>query len=279
MPVLLAFATALVYGVADYCGGRATRSATSVAVTLAGQSVSLVGLLVLVPLLGDPVPAGGAWAWGAGAGLAGVLALVCFYHALSAGAMTVVAPVTAVVSVVVPVVVGLAQGERPGISAYVGAAVAVAGVALVSGAFGGHDRATPGAIVALAALAGMGFGLVFVFLAHTGDDAGLWPLVAARLVSVPVVLLVALISRRSLALPPPAPVPAFASGLLDMTANALYLAAARSGLLSIVAVVASLYPASTVVLATTIDRERLARPQVVGLGLCLVALVLVTLGR
>jgi drug/metabolite transporter (DMT)-like permease len=279
MPVLLAFATALVYGVADYCGGRATRSATSVAVTLAGQSVSLVGLLVLVPLLGDPVPAGGDWAWGAGAGLAGVLALVCFYHALSAGAMTVVAPVTAVVSVVVPVIVGLAQGERPGVSAYVGAAVAVAGVALVSGAFGGHDRVTPAPIVALAALAGVGFGLVFVFLAHTGDDAGLWPLLAARLVSVPAVLLLALLTRRSLALPSPAPAPAFASGLLDMTANALYLAAARSGLLTIVAVVASLYPASTVVLATTIDRERLARPQVVGLGLCLVALVLVTLGR
>jgi drug/metabolite transporter (DMT)-like permease len=138
---------------------------------------------------------------------------------------------------------------------------------------------TPAPIVALAALAGVGFGLVFVFLAHTGDDAGLWPLLAARLVSVPAVLLLALLTRRSLALPSPAPAPAFASGLLDMTANALYLAAARSGLLTIVAVVASLYPASTVVLATSIDRERLARPQVVGLGLCLVALVLVTLGR
>ena len=112
------------YGVADYCGGRATREASAFAVTAFGQSVSLALLLVVLPVLGDPSPPLADWLWGAGAGIGGAIGLLAFYHALSKGSMTVVAPTTAVVSVSIPVAVGLALGERPGAVALIGIGVA-----------------------------------------------------------------------------------------------------------------------------------------------------------
>lgn len=282
MAILLALGSALVYGLGDYCGGRASRTNPSTIVTLLGQAASLVFVVVAVLVAGTSVPGVADLVWGGIAGAAGVVALVMFYWALGHGAMTVVAPTTAVVGAVVPVIAGLVQGERPHAVALVGIVAAIACVALVSG-LGEADpqerRATPPRVLVAALLAGIGFGSLFVLLSHTSDDSGLWPLVAARVVSVPIlVVLVAATrarpggDRRILGL-------AVLAGLLDMTANVLYLGAVRRGLLSIVAVISSLYPASTVAMAFAIDRERVTRSQAIGLGLAAVALVLVSLGR
>ncbi|MFT3854318.1 MAG: DMT family transporter [Ilumatobacteraceae bacterium] len=282
MAILLALGSALVYGVGDYCGGRASRTNPSTIVTLLGQAASLVFVVVAVLGVGTPVPGFADLVWGGTAGAAGAAALVMFYWALGHGAMTVVAPTTAVIGAVVPVVAGLVQGERPHALALVGIVVAIACVALVSG-LGEADpqehRATPPRVLVAALLAGVGFGSLFVLLSHTSDDSGLWPLVAARLVSVPILVVLVTATRarpggdrRILGL-------AVLTGILDMTANVLYLGAVRRGLLSIVAVISSLYPASTVAMAFAIDRERVTRSQAIGLGLAAVALVLVTLGR
>ena len=205
-----------------------------------------------------------------------------FYWALGHGAMTVVAPTTAVIGAVVPVVAGLVQGERPHPVSLLGIGLAIACVALVSGA-GESDpaqrRATPRRVLLAAILAGIGFGSLFVLLERTSEDSGMWPLVAARMTSVPILVLIVVVTRarpggdrRTLLL-------ALLAGVLDMGANVLYLLAVRRGLLSIVAVITSLYPASTVALAFAVDGERVSRTQAVGLGLTAVALVLVTIGR
>ena len=277
MAVLLALASAVVYGVADYCGGRATRQASAFAVTAFGQSVSLVLLLVLLPVLGDPAPPLADWGWGAGAGIAGAIGLLAFYYALSQGSMSVVAPTTAVVSVSIPVAVGLALGERPGTTALIGIGVAILAIILVSGALQGSAAPTSARITAFAVLGGLGFGLIFVFFDRTSDTSGLWPLVAARLASVPLVVTAAYAFRQPLGVGLVWRV-ALASGALDMTANVLYLLATREGLLTIVAVVAALYPVSTVTLAFALDGERVNRSQAVGMALALAALAMVSLG-
>jgi drug/metabolite transporter (DMT)-like permease len=157
--------------------------------------------------------------------------------------------------------------------------LAIVAVALVSGAIGTHDRPTPVPIMGFAVLAGAGFGLLFVALDQTDPDSGLWPLLAARVASVPFLLVLCVVlrarpgaARRMLGL-------AVVAGALDMAANVLYLEAVRKGLLSLVAVVSSLYPASTVGLAFGVDGERVNRWQALGMVMAGVALVCVTLGR
>lgn len=287
MSILLAFASAVVYGVADWCGGRAARARPAVLVALLGQAVSLVLVVAAVLVIGTPFPPAADLWWGALGGALGAAGLGLFYFALANGEMTVVAPITAVVSAIMPVVVGLTVGERPRAVAYVGIAVAVAAVALVSGAVGEHHHTIPRRILVLAALAGLGFGSLFAALDRTAEDAGLWPLVGARVASVPLLLAVVVVARVSIpdagfgrwrgsAASPWLPI---AAGVLDMAANVLFLEANHGGLLSIVAVVGSLYPASTVLLAATFDGERIRRSQGIGMLCAAGALALVTLGR
>ncbi len=279
MPILLALTSAVVYGVADYCGGRASRVFASALVTFVGQVVSLTLVLGIVLIAGTPVPGGSTFAWGAFAGAAGALGLVSLYHSFANGAMTVVAPLSAVTGAIVPVAVGLVDGERPGGLAYVGIVLALGAVALISGAVGERDRPTPRPIMALALFAGLCFGLLFVALDRTDPDSGLWPLAAARMSSVPILLVLVLALRARPGRHRGPLLLAAITGFLDMAANLAYLEAVRGGLLSVVAVVSSLYPASTVALAFALDRERVDRWQAVGMGLAAAALILVTLGR
>ena len=185
MAIVLALISAVVYGVSDYCGGRAARTAPLLGVILLTQlaSATVTGTVVLVA--GDPFPGGEDVAWSMAAGLMSVTAIAAFYFALANGAMTVVAPITAVVSAVVPVVVGVALGERPSLLALAGVAVAIVAVALISGAGGHAERPTSPRIVVLAVLAGAGFGLLFVFLDRTSDDSGFWPLFIGQLTTLP----------------------------------------------------------------------------------------------
>ena len=143
MPVLLAFCSAVVYGVGDWFGGRASRRQPSMVVAAVGQAVSLVLVVVAVVVMGTARPDSATWVWGAFGGIVGALGIAGLYHGFAHGDISVVAPVSAVVGVVLPVVVGLALGERPSPLAFVGIGLAVVAVALVSGALGTHQHNTP----------------------------------------------------------------------------------------------------------------------------------------
>lgn len=278
MPVLLALFSALSYGISDYCGGRAARTAPTFVVTLVAQLAALGCTTIAVVVLADPFPGGSDVAWSVAAGLASITGLTSFYYALANGAMTVVAPITAVVSAVVPVGVGVASGERPSALALGGVVLALIAVALVSGLGGRAARPTSPRVAGFAVVGGVGFGLLFVFLDRTSDDSGVWPLLISQLATIPIVA--GVVTTRRLPFPPPrdiAGVMALA-GVLGVAANMSYLAATREGLLSLVAVVTSMYPASTVLLATVLDGERMSRSQAVGLGLAATALGLVAGG-
>jgi drug/metabolite transporter (DMT)-like permease len=279
MAVLLALLGALVYGFSDFAGGLATRRATALAVVFSGQAAGvalLAVLLVVVPGRFDP----GSIAWGAAAGLSGALALLVFYRALAAGSMTVVAPLTAVTAAVVPVVGGILLGERPSLLALAGVLLAVSAILLVGAERGRLPTAAMlrGRGVGGALLAGAGFGLLFVLLSRAAPDSGFWRLAGARVASLGLLSLVALVSRRSLVPRGAAPLLVIAGGIGDMVANLLFVLASRIGLLSIVGALLALYPAGTVLLALGVLRERLHLVQVVGLVVAGVGVVLIALG-
>lgn len=283
MAALLALLSATAYGVGDFFGGLSARRLPSAAVVLRTHAAGLVGLLAVLPLVRGA--AGGAdLAIGAVGGLAGGLGVLGFYRAMSTGSMSLVAPVTAVMAAVVPVAYGLATGERPSVVTLVGIPVALVAVALLARDSGGHAAAGLSVEQLLTALgAGAGFGLYFVALGMTSHDAGLWPVVAGRLASVTLFLLVTLFSpaarvgdrrarQRGLL------VMLVTCGLLDAWANALFLVATRHGMLTVVAVLGALYPAATLMLARSVLGERLARPQLGGVGLAGAAVALVAIG-
>jgi drug/metabolite transporter (DMT)-like permease len=271
--LLLAALSALVWGTGDFCGGKATQRADPLQVTVVAM-VTGVPLIAVASAVWSPGPPGPVdLAWGAAAGIAGFGGLVLFYRALASGAMAVAAPTTAMTSALTPLAIGLVIERPPGMLALVGAGLAVVAVGLVSL---GTDRSGPvtGRIIGMSMLAGVLFGLFFVVVKQASPAAGLWPLVAARVAAVVVGIAVLAARRRPLRLPARSLRLALVAGVFDVSANALYLLAARRGLVSVVGPIASLYPASTVVLALVIDRERVRAVQIAGLGLALAALML-----
>ena len=277
MAVLLALLTACVYGTADYLGGHATKRLPAIVVTFAGQLGGLVILAAAAWSSGIPVPAPSDWGWSALAGLAGSTGLLAFYTAMSSGYMTVVAPVTAVANAAIPVMAGFAFGERPGALALVGMPLAIVAVALVSDVLGPGHRRAPARVVAMGAFGGAMFGMILVFLHQTSDGSGVWPVLIMRLVSTPYMALLVAARRPSFAGVGRHKGLVIGSGVLDSLANWLYVLAVREGLLSVVSVIVTLYPATTMALAVGLDREKVHRPQLLGIGLAAGALVLITL--
>lgn len=286
MAALLALLCAAAYGAGDFLGGLAARRIPPPAVVVRANTVGLVGLVAVAPLVGGGgLSARDAVIGGAG-GIAGGLGVILLYRGLAIGTMSVVAPVTAVLSAVVPVAVGLVSGERPAVLALVGIPTALFAVALLAREPVDDDARIHGlgrAELLTALGAGLGFGLFFVALDATSDDAGLWPVVAARAASVGVAAAVVLLlagarvgDRRARRGSTPQLV--VGAGVLDASANALFLLATQEGLLTLVAVLAALYPAGTMLLARIVLGERLARPQQVGVVLAGAAVVLVTAG-
>jgi uncharacterized membrane protein len=277
MAIALALSAALAYGSADFVGGLAARRTSPLLTAFGAQLTGLVVLLVAMPFLGTSSPTGHDLFFGAIAGVFGGTGVVLLYRALATGPMSVVAPTTALAASVVPILAGVILGERPGPLAVVGIAVSLVAVALITRERASEEHVPAGRqVIALALGGGAIFGLFFVFLHQTGDDAGLWPLLAARLVSVP--LLALLIARqvgiRNVEVPRLSR-PVLISGTLDMGANICYLLALRHGMLSVVAALTGLYPASTILLAQSHLRERLHLPQVVGLGVAACAATLI----
>lgn len=280
MAVLLAALSALTFGAGDFCGGLSARRIAAQWTTAVAQATGLV-LIVAVALVvgGDPTTTD--LGLGVAAGLCGGIGLVLFYWAMAQGPMSVVAPVSAVMSAVVPTVAGVVDGERPSLLAVVGILLALPAIVLISrepapsDATEDRHRATPRAIAA-ATVSGIGFGMFFTFISHTGDDSGLWPLAGARSAAIALALIVVASTRPTRPTADGARL-AMLTGCLDATGNALFLFASRQGLLTLVGVIGAMYPASTVVLARVVLQERLARHQLVGLAVAAGAVVLIAL--
>lgn len=277
MPYLLALTSSLLWGAGDFLGGTVSRRLPALAVVGVSQALALVVFLAVALATGEAaqgMPATG-WAWAAAAGVSGLIGLVAFYSALAAGTMGVVAPIAAL-GVVVPVLAGLIGGERPSAVQMIGAGLGVLGGVLASGpeVRAGSSRRP----VVLAMVAGIAFGLVLVFLARGSEDSPLLTLVGMRATSVTLLAVVAM-AAGSLGGVRRTDLPVLGLiGLLDGGANLTYAIATTAGLLSLVAVLASLYPAVTVVLARVVHHERMTRVQDAGVVVAVVGVVLVASG-
>lgn len=269
---LLGLVSALSWGGGDFCGGLASRRAPLLGVLVLGFGSGLAAVAATALLRGEPAPPAAALGWASVAGAAGTVGLGALYRGLAVGRMAVVAPVSAVLSAAVPVAWGaLAEGIPPG-AKLLGFALALVGIWLVARSGpGGADREG----LALALVAGLGFG-GFLVLMHAGARGGtFWPLAAARTTSLLLVLGATLARRRPWA-PAPAALPlVLLSGLLDAGGNAFFVLASQAGRLDVAAVLSSMYPAATVLLAATLLRERVSRPQAAGLAALLAAIALI----
>ncbi|MEJ7567063.1 MAG: DMT family transporter [Gaiellaceae bacterium] len=260
--ILLALGASLSYGVGDFLGGLTSRRAHVLAVLLLSQVAGAAAVVVWVVVAGEPFLGAGAALAAIAAGLCGVLGLAGLYRGMAIGAMGVVAPISGVAAAI-PFAVGIARGERPSLLQVAGALVAVIGLALVS-----RSTGEPGARVAtgvgLALMAALGFGLYFVFLDIAADDSAPWAVLVARLASTTLVLVATVVAGVSLALPPRLLLAVLAVGACDVGANVLFALATTRGLVSVVSVLTSLYPAVTVALAALLLRERLGGVQLAG---------------
>jgi drug/metabolite transporter (DMT)-like permease len=278
--IVLSLATALVYGSSDFLGGLASRRTSTVSVVVWSQAFGLLLLAVVLPVIGGHAT-GRDLAWGAVCGVAGAFAIGMLYRGLAVGTMGIVSPLSAVLGASIPMIYGLAfRGERPGWLAYAGIAAALLAVVCVSVSERTLEADEParGARAGLfppgvreGLLAGVGFGLYFIALAQTRTDAGMYPLLAARVTSIVLLLGGGIVfgGVRAVRVARPALAIVVGCGLLDMGANVLFVLAAHMGMLAIVAVLTSLYPAATVALAAIVLRERLGRIQWIGVALAL----------
>lgn len=279
--IVLGLCASICWGISDFLGGLQSRQHHQLGVMLSAAIVGSVVVGGVVAVSGGPPPQVKYLLDGAAGGLLVTIALLAFYRALAIGVMSVVAPIAAS-GVVIPVVLGLVGGERPSDLRLVGAAVAIVGVVLVSRQRGEATRAVAsGRSVALAVIAGVGFGGLFVALRYAAKGAPLWGALAAvvtYLCAVTIAATIAAVHGTSVR-PSRSSIPMLlALGITWGAANAFYAIATRHGQLSAVAVAASLYPAVTVLIARAALRERVRRVQEVGILAALAGIVLIAAG-
>ncbi|MFG3009660.1 EamA family transporter [Streptomyces cinerochromogenes] len=274
--LLLALGSSLAYGCADFLGGLGARKAHVLRTVTVAAPASLMVELLLWPFLGASFDTA-TLAWGAASGVASAAAFALLYRTLAIGPMNVLSPVTALVSAALPVGVGLLQGEHLTAAGLVGLPLALVAVVLVSAGHGAGAARPSGTALLLALGAGAAIALQLVCLHQAPSGSGVAPLITGRAVSSAVTLAAAGLLHRRLGSERPAYATSAAAGVLDSVANLLFLLAARSGDLTVVAVVTALYPAGTVLLARGVLAERIHRGQLVGLGTAAVAVSLLAL--
>lgn len=281
MAALFAVATALAFGASDFAGGLASRRSHVLGVTLVAQLAGFVVLAVLLAMFPAELSVSALVA-GAVAGLAGIAGLVLYLRALAIGPMGVASPVSAVMGAALPVGIGIFGGERPSTLASLGIVLGLIAVVLATRVDRNAElrpstSSRRGPMLAL--IGGVGFGIFYVALDASPEASGLWPLVAARLAALAFLLVFAAVARRAL-VPKTRDVVwlAVATGVLEMAANGFFLAATRSGLLSLAALISSLYPVVVAALAHGFLRERLDTLQWAGVAICLGAVALIALG-
>ena len=294
LAVVLALASAIGYGGSDFAAGLASRSAPVIQITLLASAVSALIVVAALPFAASPGPSATALAWGFGAGLGGTLGAFALYLGFRHAAFSVAAPLSAVAAAGFSVLAGLLYGERPTTLALTGIVLALPAIVGVSVSAGGKEEeeeeaaeegaatgthaGRPAAGVVLGLLAGVGFALLFIGLDRAGSGSGLWPVVAAT-VGEFAAALVAAVAVRSFALcGGRARLLAVITGVAGASGTILFFLATHQGFLAVTAVLTSLYPAVTIVLARTVLGERLTALRLGGLVTAGACVTLIALG-
>ena len=269
----LSLGAAVVWGAGDFAGGIATKRANVFRVVTGAHACGLLFMLLLAWLTREPIPPRSSLWWGVVAGVTGAFGIAALYKALAIGRMGIVAPVASVITAILPVLVGIRSEGMPDRIRLAGFALALVSIWLVARPDGEIDSHRG---LGLAVLAGVMFGLFLVAGKQAGHHGVFWPLVAARTASTLLMLTIVAFSPRDARPLRTALVPILLSGVLDSGANAMFIAATRHGRLDVAAVLSSLYPASTVILARVLLKERISATQNAGIAGALVSVALIS---
>lgn len=271
---VLSLAAALVWGTGDFTGGLSARRIGAFHALMVSFFFGLGSLVVVALVANEAQPATRDLLWGAGAGLLGMLGFLFMLRGFAIGRMSVVAPVSSVFAAVVPVIFAGFTVGLPKAIQLAGFVLAFVSIWLLSRR---ESEGTRPSGIGLALLGGLGFGLFFTALDQISEGAVFWPLVAGRGIAVVVMLAFALITRKPV-VPKKSPMGLLAlAGVLDVGGNLLFLLAVQTGRLDIAAVLVSLYPGVTVMLARFIAKESMSRMQVIAVGLAVLAIMLIAL--
>ena len=275
----LGLVSAACWGVGDFSGGMGVKSAggstgAALRVVLLSHLASFSVLIVLATLFGGPFPHGAPLLWGLVAGVAGGLSLSAFYIALARGEMGTSAAISGLLAAFLPAMVSAFSDGAPGWRRGVGFVVAGAAIWMIAAGKAEREEAST---AWLAIAAGAGFGLYFISLKHAGAAGWVWPMACARMGSMTTCALLLLglrgvgpvrVDRRTLGW-------VLGTALFDTSGNLLFVAASRAGRLDVAAVLASLYPASTILLAAWVLKERPTQRQGWGMAVALAAVALI----
>ncbi len=274
--VVYGLMSALTWGAGDFGGGMVARRAPLMATLAVTQSVGILSAAAIALLRGEPFPSGHDLAWAMAGGLAGMLGIAALYRGLAVGRMGVVSPVSALLGAVIPVVVGFLWQGVPAPMVLGGIVLALLAVVLVTRAPGAHADHPSGIEWALAA--GFGIGMFNVCMGQLSGATAFGPLVAMRILQVGVWLLVIRLWRQPWRMARIHVLALLGIGTLDMLGNAGYILAAGTGQLAIAAVLSSLYPVTTVILAILVLHERLTRSHAAGIALTAAAIGMISAG-
>ncbi|GAC1422531.1 MAG: DMT family transporter [Ktedonobacteraceae bacterium] len=271
--VIFGLAASLFWGSGDFCGGLASRRDNASSVVFAAYTIGCVLLIILALLWKEAFPSPLDVIWGGLAGVSGAIGLIAFYSALSNGRMGIIAPVSAILTAGIPVLFSAYTQGLPSLLQLGGFVLALLAIGLIS-----RPERTKGrpAGIGLALLAGCGFGCFFVLISRVSPTATFWPLAFARFTSVLVLLIVVRIRRQQMLPKKTVTLLVVLAGVLDAFGNAFFVLATHVGRLDVAAILSSLYPAATVVLAALVLRERMTRIQTLGILLALIAVPLIS---
>jgi len=279
LSVLYGLGAALSWGAGDFTGGLAARKAGAYRSVFYGEVIGVAILMIIVSIAAEPLPNLKVWLLCMLAGALGSIGLLLLYHSMTLGLMSIAAPVSALLTAALPVVVGLFTEGLPKFLTILGFGFALVAVWLISqGADGVTDLRAHLSDLKLPLLAGIGFGLYFVIThAATREGGIIWPMIASRSGGMLLVILYLLFTRSTWKIDPSAWPTIFLNGTLDICGNAFFILAGQAGRLDVAAVLSSLFPGATVMLASIFLKERLSRNQWIGILAALTAIVLMTL--
>jgi drug/metabolite transporter (DMT)-like permease len=290
LAVVLALASAVGYGGSDFAAGLASRSAPVIQITLLASAVSAVFVAAALPFAASPGPSAAALAWGFVAGIGGTLGAFALYLGFRHAAFSVAAPLSAVASAGFSVLAGLLYGERPTTLALTGIVLALPAIVAVSVSAGGEEAEEPeeaeegahagrqGAGVGYGLVAGAFFALLFIGLDRAGSGSGLWPVAAAAAGELAAALVAAVAVRSFRLCGGRARLLAVITGVAGAAGTILFFVATHHGFLAVTAVLTSLYPAVTIVLARVTLGERLTAMRLGGLVTAGACVTLIALG-
>jgi drug/metabolite transporter (DMT)-like permease len=280
MALFLAGLSALLYGIADFSGGFAARKSRTLSVLIFSQCIGIVlTLIVATTLCRSGIPPKIDLLWGMLAGITGSLGLFMLYEGIATSIVAIVSPASAVMGAFIPLLfAGIVLGERPSTLSLIGSIICLPAIMLLARE-GKSERSEKGLIkpaLTYGLLSGLGFGVFFISLSRCSSSAGLWPLLVAKVTSVIVTSIVMFSSRQSFKIECDGFVSVLVAGFADMGANVLYMLATRLGMLSIVVVVTSLFPAPTMILSRIFLNQKIPPVRLIGVALALIGIGLIS---